>query len=35
MNLALLWWPAENWRFEPYLEAGEKMGKIWDKWMKR
>ncbi len=35
MNLATIWWSAESWKFEPYLEVGETMQKAWNKWMKR
>jgi len=33
MNLVTLWWSTENWRLEPYLEAGETLQKAFQKWM--
>jgi len=32
MNLILFWWPTEDWKLEPFLEANENFQKAWQKW---
>jgi hypothetical protein len=35
MNLVLAFSPTEKWKLEPYLEFGETMAKLWEKWVGR